>query len=1091
MLPPALKHGSKPRALRVYRRAEPTLRLSRITPVASTLQTRTFCGRRRDEHRRHNDPKRPKDYNHELESWYAKESGKETKPRTPAERPTNHGLPDPIPPPEPSRRERLWQQRMEYIRKAINEDPYEALFGQSNRLLGRFGKRNWPLDIPNWWRKEIETFKEPIWKRHMASWRFDIIGSSPTNQATKETSPENKPRASPVATTESKSRTKGASAVDNDQNLEYDPISNRMIRRGETGFSHYGQDLDAGVDIPVKQFKPPQEAQSSLKQLSVSEKVEKAIQNQTKQLQTALDRYSLKSIKIRQPSFSMLKEEPHESQPPIPESENATVQVDEDASSNVRAEYDQYKAARFPSSKFARDDWLVQEGFLDSSSATPSSSLEGSSLAKDKRFKLEKEFQDVHSVEKEMAENPLLDSTPWKVQRSKGTEIPGQEVENMEEISSSLKNEWSNESLDQQKIKPLNSEVQKDIDSSAEIETSKEKNETSTRHVKLAPESEIRKTEEAARAAMSEIMTYNMLVAKGNLGNKEADAKKEMANNRVRVAKVMDDARADIDVLSYQMQVAKDNLKNRLAVTQKESVDYRARIAEAIEEARAHAEILDLNFSKMGHRLRVSHIRKLQEAKERVQDLIRKLEESRQADYVAHSVQKQLADLKEIQGAGMALAKLAGEFEAKVGADSSHVDQAYANVMGASGGSGIHQAATTLPSNDAVEQPTSVRPPRRVPSLADFFGYTPKKDANTVMAQPRKHSELVKAQSSLEKEIAEQKAAMEALETPRIDSVATTSSRQHGSAWPVSQHIEAQEQQVDDSEALTREIRGIYETKYGKITTSHVQPSGESNPSLVTVDPVEIPSSVPAPAVESLTVDAPEAMSAVTPAETVVSESTNMSASSPASVDTPEPIPATALAEQPTSTVVTESLVNPASSPADTITDTPVVPYTLLAYDSSSQSITRASFSSPPQASESIIPLTIALKHLHHPAKFLPLVQELRNKGYEPIHGEKNMLILRQMQPVKAGEQEAFEVETVGVKDEPRPRLPSWGATSGPRRTEEVFSGASQSQSKKERKGRKRAWRRAVRRAALGVTAVGGTIYVAGVMAEMTKVVVG
>lgn len=1111
-----------------------------------------------------------------------------------------HSSPDPDPSPKPNHKEQIWQQRMDHIRKALEQDPYEALFGNSNRLLGRFGKRDRPLDFTNFWGNQAE--RDTTWRKQMSSWRTDILGDQTSSHvAGSKAEPMDSAAPTTAGRTESNSkptpvavRSTNVDTQEIDEHIEYDPITNRMIRKSETGFSHYGQDLDAAVDIPVQHFKPARSGEAKSRDTNAPKPVvqressnlqtsldryttalKPAKQSYGKVLQTSLDRYTKEPSKNRQPSFTMLKEDPIDNAPPNPTSEAQKPKVDESAPSNLRAEYDQYKAARLPPAKFSRDEWLIQEGFMKSASAKPSDSSDGKDAKK--RFELEEDFDEVHSIENERAENQL--AKPWKVQKSKSTELSLQEQESAKTMAQWLGDEWTMEKLRQQELDALNPKATEDAKAS-KIETIWAYTEPGTHHVKLAPETESTKAEELAAmneimnynmqvargnmtnkqalvkketennrargadtavkindcqvaemrektgfisqmlnearadtikpstrhvklaqtsesakaeeaAAMNEIMDYNIAVAKGNMRNKEANAKKELAKDRAKVAEAMAKARAEVDVMRYQMQVAADNLKNKEAATRKETVDYRARIAEAIEEARAHAEVLDHNFSKMGHRLRVSHIRKLKDAKEKIQVLIQKLEDTRKAEYQAQSVQKQAADLKEMQGAGVELAKLAGEFEAKLTTDGSRVDE---GVPTKSEGAKKSTSTTTIqysrrtPSqesrvdegvsakSESEDQSGLMRVTRHIPSLAEFFGYTPKKDANAASVKPVEDAKLIKAQSNLDKEVAEQKAAMDAQETSRTAAVSAITTSQPTSAWPVSDRKEPAKT-IDENDSLTRRLRTIYEAKYGKISTSHMQPLVDScNPNLIIAPPVEPEAAAPVPEVALAKMETPEDTPAAAPVSTAV--------------ETPEVVPAAA----PETTPIA-ALPQPATAPATTKAETPIdtsaVPYTLLAYDNQTQSITRASFTSPPQSSETTIPLTLALKDLHHPAKFLPLVQELRLKGYEPVHGERNMLILRQMQGSKPGVSEAFVVETLAAKDEPRPRLPSWGATSGPRRTEEVFSGAQPNRgNKKERKGRKKAWRRAIRRVALGAAAVGGTIYVAGVMAEMTKVVV-
>ncbi|QDS69483.1 hypothetical protein FKW77_006497 [Venturia effusa] len=1183
MLSPALNRGNPTHALMSRYRSGLATRTPRLDPATSTLQTRTYFGRR---HR--NEQRRQSAQKHLRNHTYQDEPGPtvETYGREIRDNPSGESPPDPNPPPEPNHKDQVWQQRIDHIRQALEQDPYEALFGNSNRLLGRFGRREWHMDITSFGRNQAE--RESTWRKQMSSWRIGILGDQASSQqASSDTEPINSTVPMTAARTEpsDKPTTPVAASPAKSSIIEtheYDPISNRMIRKSETGSTQCDQNLDAATKLPAKESistEPAKQAssatnvpepvvstgtvtlQTSLDRYLTSVKTEES--NDSMSMQTSLDRYAKESPKARQPSFTMLKEDPIEEQSPKPSMKPVRSEANEPAPTNLRAEYDQYKHERLPPAQYAQDDWLLQEGFIKSSSGKKPSALSGGKDTK-KRLKLENDFNEVH----------LSETVPVKKSMNKSWKLPdlsAQEKESAKTMSQWLGDEWTMEKLRQQELGALGSESSEASDVK-KTQTDQDYPDPGTHHVKLRPGSESSKAEEMVAmeeimnytlqvakgnlknkevnadkemkenrgkmvestsktsddhgyeaekrnehmkhalkemarhksmepstqnvrpgqesrskkaeetAAMNDIMDYNISVARENMENKQANAKKEMAKDRALVAHAMEKARADVALMKYQLQVAKDDMKNQEAAIRKETADYRARIAEAIEEARAHAEILDLNFSRMDHRLRVSHIRRLKDAKEKTQLLIQKLEETRKAEYQAQSVQKQAADLKEIQVAGVELAKLAGEFEAKMATNGSQADE------------------TVLAKKDSAQQPAPAQFLGRIPSLAELFGYTPKRD--TVAVKLSEDLKLTKAQSSLEKEIAEQKAAMEALGAPRTSGVSAVASNDPASAWPVSDHTEPSKK-IDEHDSLTRRLRSIYESKYGKITTSHVQPLVDScNPNLIIAPPVELEAAAPVPEVASPPLDRSE-MRQATEAISAAANAPELEAAAPVpEVASPpldrseareatEAVSTAANAPESVSATVEETSPIITVSQPETKTDTSAVPYTLLAYDSQTQSITRASFTSSPQSSETTIPLTLALKDLHHPAKFLPLVQDLRIKGYEPVHGERNMLILRKMKGVTPDVSEAFVVETVRAEDGPRPQLPSWGAMSGPRRTEEVFSGAqAQRGNKKERKGRKKAWRRAIRRVALGAAAIGGTIYVAGVMAEMTKVVV-
>ena len=81
----------------------------------------------------------------------------------------------------------------------------------------------------------------------------------------------------------------------------------------------------------------------------------------------------------------------------------------------------------------------------------------------------------------------------------------------------------------------------------------------------------------------------------------------------------------------------------------------------------------------------------------------------------------------------------------------------------------------------------------------------------------------------------------------------------------------------------------------------------------------------------------------------------------------------------------------------DSAAEPPTAKYTVLAYDPSSCQVTSATLNSPPRPGELPIPLTIALRDLSEPAKFLPYLNGLRNSGFVPVSSGNNLLVLREL----------------------------------------------------------------------------------------------
>jgi hypothetical protein len=144
---------------------------------------------------------------------------------------------------EPSDREKAWKKQMDALRKRIEVDPYEAVFGK------RFEPFWTPL-VPQWMKEEMGLSKKEPEKS-----TEPIDGNAPREKSTTFTPSEKKPISPSNATAEQKTgkqtppytytsstswdsqsnktkRSEWDSASRKTTNYEYDPVSNRMIPAG-------------------------------------------------------------------------------------------------------------------------------------------------------------------------------------------------------------------------------------------------------------------------------------------------------------------------------------------------------------------------------------------------------------------------------------------------------------------------------------------------------------------------------------------------------------------------------------------------------------------------------------------------------------------------------------------------------------------------------------------------------------------------------------------------------------------------------------------------------------------------------------------
>ncbi|KAL8746517.1 MAG: hypothetical protein Q9190_001463 [Brigantiaea leucoxantha] len=404
-------------------------------------------------------------------------------------------------------------------------------------------------------------------------------------------------------------------------------------------------------------------------------------------------------------------------------------------------------------------------------------------------------------------------------------------------------------------------------------------------------------------------------------------------------------------------------------------------------------------------------------------------------------------------------------------------------------------------------------------------------DALAIRRQQRHEKEnkkRTKAAAAHVKEVETQKAAMEALETDKVacfkapktlsDSICqpgegdmATNVHEFASrdrwyklkAPHAAGNVEKRAMQVAKDRSLVREIRGIYEDTYGIIDTKHRQPTpattlerkeGNLVPSKHNLTPRRVEYATACGTnseFDMLQAD----MKAVTESARNIQE-LNLGASarpSPTSQSEPKTRNEESDANWNKSIPLCQASGDLAAQTA------PRVVYSILAYDSSSREVTKATMSPLMESpTEKILSLSEALSSLSEPTKFLPHLTSLQSEGFEIVSSEPNVLILRKVK------QAAPVAKQAAIKEENRKSInPIDGTTttgnfasptgfvnhdtvlppsafesqdSVPRsnkvrRNEDVFSGASRSHWHEKRSShfrdkarRKGKWRLAARR---------------------------
>ena len=297
---------------------------------------------------------------------------------------------------ELSPRERMWRSRMDDFKRLIVDDPYEALFGRSNRMLrGIVVRSDWvgsPLPLPAWMRRELQKMNSDICNtetnvREVPSKLSRLGDSKSSSTAPKAKRIPIEPDKSDDAPSQQQISHSSASPPSTppipDGPLEYDPISNRMVRKSDKAFSHYGQELDLGIDVSVK---------------PVSQITEEG------PLVTPTE-----PVNTEPTAMSKLVMAPERAPAKDP-----------------RQEYNEYRSRRLQSLE-PEDGWLAKEGFLEKSNEiSPTQENIDRSEREDEAGRpvnLENAFDTTPFTN----DANVADLKPWRIQRSHGTSVKAPE----------------------------------------------------------------------------------------------------------------------------------------------------------------------------------------------------------------------------------------------------------------------------------------------------------------------------------------------------------------------------------------------------------------------------------------------------------------------------------------------------------------------------------------------------------------------------------------------------------------------------------------------------------------------------------------
>lgn len=928
---------------------------------------------------------------------------------------------------ELSEKEKHWKQRIDYIKRWIDEDPYEAMFGWSNRLRRGQPLRGWPFgNIPAWWQEEMGFAKDKISNEASDKPKLAEAKASQPKSEMKVEAQEVVPKVKTSTERTSPPRFFIRRSID-EPPLEYDPISNRMIRKGDQAFSHYAQELD----VDEASTKPPRP-----------------------------------SIYPRKIPIEIIGERPKPSKTAIEPKDprkGSLTPYKSSSSPNARAEYEAYKAQRLGEIQIQETEETIEAG-RQAVEATQQAQVEEAK----RRAKLEEDFE---KVQQNKTEHFLPNLTPYKVQRSKGTVL-----------------EPSRASMDAEGVS----------DSSQ-------------------PQSNAMPVHEHRKVLL-------MLLD-------DVDAQDKRVKQQISVLqKRIDPADKDNGILEQKLE----NLWMKRKALEKQ----RAELNDQLREVR------------------------WTETREPQSTISRHKSEDAQT-----SAGLETALQRHIKASSPIIERpTEGQVSPPTAKETNRSQEPYGYEHARESVKVAHLADGPA-ANSLSEHSSQNLRPNSTPDEAGKWLYKIKrvftvspesKEPTTEDTHKRQREEAAK--SMLDKEVTQQKLAMMKMENVSKKPLSSVDSRSLPDPESIqkraAEEVAKKEQKARDAE-LVREIRSAYEDEYGPITTQHRQVK-ESN---VESDKSVSENSLKPEVVESVNAElkTEEPLSAFSEEISLKKVETETeipsNPSTPSVSTTHETAELKTRAEQsPPSTQASYSELISDTQPNSAIAEGPepipeaeltdvnaiTTSYAILAYDHTTSSITRATVSAPQNSTETPMPLTVALTQLTHPAKFLPYLQSLKERGFVPVTCSNNLLILRRTGPPEQRSktmrsQESSNEKLVnpidktgngaiggahvptgnfasptgfvnyGVPDDhlsssPR-HLRIWEHQHNdkhheqhvynehrhPRRLESVFSGGTKVQKPWDRKRERRKWKRWAKNIAASFGIAVAIIYVAGLIAEMRK----
>lgn len=912
---------------------------------------------------------------------------------------------------ELSEREKRWQQRMDDIKKWIDQDPYEAMFGWSNRL--RRGERvnDWPFaNMSSWLREERDALKEELKNEAESTVKATEAKNEKAQTTAKETAKaeDSKPTASTSQETKTDAQAAPTSTAPpepqptrrifilrsiDEPPLEYDPISNRMIRKGNNAFSHYAQELDVA------------EADAKAKKAPVFPK-----------------KVPIQVVEAT-PKPSKTASEPKDS------SKGSLTPYKSLTSSNARAEYEAYKADRLKAleniKKQIQDAKAELDAFEKESPLYKSEQPRPTEKA-EYRAKLENGFNKVQS-EQDILERDLPSLTPYKMQRSRGTtvqprtdataaesgsdspqlhpnfkpvhnhrnvllmqldDIDSQDKrlqaqiakmeqtidpsdKNIDELEAKLEGLWmKRRSLERQRAdlnrqlrdlrwseKPLNQNTSGPPDPS-DVSTARTQQDRQPQH-------QIQSTSPAATNLETALNRHNSLNVDVQKGLQTA-LQRHSKDTAVLSEPQQSTDQGEIPIrqhVPYGYDHGRESAKLKqlgtyppLGVLGEGLITKNESAAKSTQPSKAESVIERLYRTDIIDKLKnlVHRISDPVEPKQLTPEELRKQQQQEAANKMLD---------EEVERQKLAMQKM--EFrKAPAASECSYPKPSHGHESMAKSELPLF-SYDTVPGTDA---------PLEGPYLNQESEPQPLLGPDSITYHPAPLPDL---------DFIQKRAAMD---------------------------VAKKEQKAKDAQ-LVREIRNIYEKEYGLITTKHRQMKEVDQEAVqeeMLAETKELPKDEPLTtfslAIAPKMTETAQESSATKVPELHPVQASESTPSEPAPTPAPESLtsisraPAQAPSSAPAeNTTPVESRSPPPPEPPAPKPET--TSFVILAYDHTTSSVTRATVSAPPTSIETPLPLTVALTQLTHPAKFLPHLQSLKHQGFVPVSCSNSLLILRRIGP--------------------------------------------------------------------------------------------